>query len=317
MTASLSDRGDRTPTGWVWPEWLEDQLDPRSGSVGDQWPQPVNRTARNWTTIGTVASTHRPGVDRCGLVTPMAGGWSLDWWIGADDRWHLPSRDHAARQRLVAGTPVVETAVRVPGGDAVQRVYAVRAPHGSPADELVVVEIHNQTSVPFAVALAVRPYDTDSLSEVHRIDLDGAVVTVDGQVAVVFDRAPRLVAGSGLLAGDSAAQVIRGDAHPPPLAPVCCPAGLAQAAFSIRWPTAPSSGWSCPSESRRPAPRPAATGHLPGRLRSRGHPVWSPGCRPRPTPPGPGRPRPSGASRWSCRPARWPTRGRPAGGPCC
>ena len=27
-----------------------------------------------------------------GLVTPPGGGWSLDWWIGADDRWHLPSR---------------------------------------------------------------------------------------------------------------------------------------------------------------------------------------------------------------------------------
>src|SRR5262245_60828206 len=80
-----------------------------------------------WTTVGTLDSEARATVDPAGLVTTRPGRWSLDWWIGADDRWHFPALETAVRQTLVDRTPVVETAMRVPGGDAVQRVYGVAA----------------------------------------------------------------------------------------------------------------------------------------------------------------------------------------------
>jgi len=41
--------------------------------------------------VGTVASPTATPVDTAGLV--VREGWSLDWWIGADDRWHLPARE--------------------------------------------------------------------------------------------------------------------------------------------------------------------------------------------------------------------------------
>src|SRR5439155_879676 len=78
--------------GWLWPFWAERQLDPESPSFVARGESPAltNVTHRNWTLVGNLASPGRAAVDPRGLVTPWAGGWSLDWWIGAEDRWHLP-----------------------------------------------------------------------------------------------------------------------------------------------------------------------------------------------------------------------------------
>ena len=57
----------------------------------------TNVTQRNWTAVGNIGSALEGIVDPRGLVTPWFDGWSLDWWIGAEDRWHLPSREASVR----------------------------------------------------------------------------------------------------------------------------------------------------------------------------------------------------------------------------
>jgi hypothetical protein len=110
--------------------------------------------------------------------------FALDWWIGAEDRWRVPAREAAVRQRLVDGAPVVETAMRIPGGDAVQRVYACRA---GAAGDVVVMEVENASPVPVALALALRGARGSTL---RRIAVDGASVLVDGRVAVWLPHPP-------------------------------------------------------------------------------------------------------------------------------
>ena len=41
----------------------------------------------------------RPSIAR-GVLSPARQTWELDWWIGADDRWHVPAREAAVRQQL-------------------------------------------------------------------------------------------------------------------------------------------------------------------------------------------------------------------------
>ena len=213
---------------WVWPFWLERQVDPGSASFVPRGHLPflANITRRNWTMVGNVGSPWEAIVDGRGLVTPWFDGWSLDWWVGADDRWHFPSREVGVRQRLVNAAPVVETAMSVPGGDVVERVYAVQAD-----DELVVVEIENRSRVPVALALAVRPYNPEGLAVVERIALHDRVVSVDGRPALLFPKAPAAMAGSTFHEGDSALLVTHGKAGPSLPDPLRCDAGLAQAAF--------------------------------------------------------------------------------------
>ncbi len=218
---------------WVGPFWLERQLDPASPAFVPRGPLPflTNVTYRNWTAIGTLDGRREAIVDPRGLVTPPDGGWSLDWWIGADDRWHLPSREVAVRQRLLDASPVVETAMSIPAGDAVARAYAARRSSAEGGGEVVVVEVENRSRAPVALALAVRPYTPEGVGVIERIDLTGSTVAVDGRPALVLPRVPARVAGSTLRGGDSAAVVTSGGAAERWRGPVRDPAGLAQAAF--------------------------------------------------------------------------------------
>src|SRR5699024_5602303 len=100
--------------------------------------------------VGSLGNPGRASVAARGGVQVVGASWTLGWWIGGDDRWRLPAVEAAVRQHPVEGTPVVETAMRVPGGDAVQRVYGIGGPGG-----IVIVEIENASPAPFVVALTI------------------------------------------------------------------------------------------------------------------------------------------------------------------
>lgn len=176
------------------------------------------------TVIGNLGSPHRATVDEAGRIAPANTPWSLEWSIGADDRWRLPGEEATVRQRLLDNTPVVETALRVPGGDVVHRAYAVRH-HDI---DLAVFEIANRSPVPVAVALTVRP----GTAALRRIELPagGSIVTADGREAVLLPGRPRLWAPAQ--GGADALAIVRaGNAITEFPASVRCRAGKAQAAF--------------------------------------------------------------------------------------
>ena len=127
-----------------------------------------------WTTVGNLDSAARGLVDPAGRVAVDGWGWSLDWWIGAEDRWHRPAEEAAVRQQLVGAAPVVETRVRIPTGDAVCRAYGARGPRG---EDLLVVELQNDSKVPVALALAVQRHDA---GRVDSVSLAGSVLEVEG-----------------------------------------------------------------------------------------------------------------------------------------
>ncbi|MCB0977031.1 MAG: hypothetical protein KDB02_06190 [Acidimicrobiales bacterium] len=193
--------------------------------------------APSWTLVGTVASPVATPVDGAGLV--VGEGWSLDWWVGADDRWHVPAREASLRQQLLDRAPVVETLLRIPGGDAVHRAYGIRSPRDV-GDEWVVAEVHNATAIPFAVALVIRPMVADgpgSVSEITVEPVDGAsgrdqaqLVRVDGRPAVVLPRTAARYAAGNKNDGDVLDVVVSGRAGNEALS-ASCPDGLATLAM--------------------------------------------------------------------------------------
>lgn len=213
---------------WVRPSWLERQTDPAASAFVPSGPVPTltNLTQRNWTTVGTLSADERAIVDPRGLVTPWCDGWSFDWWVGADDRWHFPSRETAVRQHLLENTPVVVTSMRVPSGDVIQRVYAAAG-----EEACVVVEIENDSPVPVALAISVRPYNPEGIAFVERIELHDTTVRVDGQAAIYLPKLPPQMAASTLETGDVAHAVTSGATTGELPSDLRCDAGLAQAAF--------------------------------------------------------------------------------------
>ena len=183
-----------------------------------------HRPFDTWTTVGNLDSAARGLVDPAGRVAVAGWGWSLDWWIGAEDRWHRPAREAAVRQQLVGASPVVETRVRIPTGDAVSRTYGARGPRG---EDLLVVEIHNDSKVPVALALTVGPHD--GAGRVRSVSLAGSIVEVDGAPVVRLARSPgRFALSVGADERDAGEVVLAGDAEPVRAASVNCPEGRAR-----------------------------------------------------------------------------------------
>ena len=104
------------------------------------------------TTIGVLGGSWRADVTRWGAIRGWDPGIGLDWWVAADDRWHDPSIEPSVRQVRIEGTPVVETRLRVPRGDVIQRIYAV-----ADAGGCTVIELENDSPLPVAVVVSGVP----------------------------------------------------------------------------------------------------------------------------------------------------------------
>lgn len=135
-------------------------------------------------TTGVTGSGWRASITPWGAIEPWDDEPSIDWYVAADDRWHVPASEPAVRQVRVDGTPVTETRVRVPNGDVVQRVFSV--PDGG---GLTIIEVENESTLPVAIAFSRR----DVLTErpiadipIEGIELpDGAFVLPLGHAATL------------------------------------------------------------------------------------------------------------------------------------
>ena len=150
-------------------------------------------------TVGVLGGSWRGRVTPWGAVVPADGSATLDWWIAAEDRWHTPAIEPSVRQRAVEGVPVVETAVRVPGGDVVQTVYAVADGGG-----FTVIELENRSPAGVAVALSRR--DLVTSRPPATVPVEGVDAPADALVVPIGHHASARVA----LAHDGGVGGVRG-----------------------------------------------------------------------------------------------------------
>lgn len=133
-------------------------------------------------TTGVNGRAWRASVTPWGAVEPWDGSPRLDWYVAADDRWHVPAREAAVRQLRVEGTAVVETRLRIPNGDAVQRVWSVADGPG-----FTIVEVTNESTMPIAVAFDRADIRTER--EVADVPIQGIDLPAGSFVLPVGHRA--------------------------------------------------------------------------------------------------------------------------------
>lgn len=97
--------------------------------------------------IGNRGAAWRGAVTEHGSLIPPDGR-ELAWFVAADDRWYVPATEVSLRQKWYSGYPVAETRMRIPGGDMIQRVYAVADLGG-----MAVMEFENDSPMPVVVAV--------------------------------------------------------------------------------------------------------------------------------------------------------------------
>jgi hypothetical protein len=160
--------------------------------------------------LGVLGDGALGSVDERGRIAFPDG--TLDWWVGAHDRWHLPAEEASTRRRRVGAAPVWETTVRVPRGEVAQRAYGAAVAGGS----VVAVDMENRSPVPLTIGVVAR-------FERGHIEVEGTVVRVDGAPALVCSVVPRRWA-NGV---STVAEVTRGDARSGPAEPFDAPGELA------------------------------------------------------------------------------------------
>lgn len=107
-------------------------------------------------TTGVTGHDWRASVTPWGALLPWDDSPGLNWYVAADDRWHIPADEPTVRQIRIEGTAVTETRVRVPSGDVVQRVFSVADRGG-----LTIVEVENESTLPVAIAFDRREVLTE------------------------------------------------------------------------------------------------------------------------------------------------------------
>lgn len=133
-------------------------------------------------TLGTLADGIVGTGSASGLLRLEMLGIEIDWWVGADDGWKIPADDgvHSIRPGVA---PAVEARVRVPGGEAVLRAYAV-ARADAP---LVVADLENASPAAAVVAWVVRAARG---YRIGRVAVEGAALLIDDRARVELPRAP-------------------------------------------------------------------------------------------------------------------------------
>lgn len=121
--------------------------------------------------VGELSSGAIADVDERGTV--HRDGVTLRWRVWARDRWLDPATDVSVRHARPSAAPVAHTSLRVPGGDAIQRVYAA-------GDGTVMIEVENDSPEALAVAFAVDGADARAVLAIPRepgdVEPDGALV---------------------------------------------------------------------------------------------------------------------------------------------
>jgi hypothetical protein len=143
------------------------------------WGIGRNRTATSTSTIvpvliGNLGSTRRAQVGSGGKVE-LPSGTVLEWWVRSGDRWHVPSLDVTIRDWMLDNTPVVRSALRVPGGDVTGSVYSTV----QGTREVIAMVLENATKAPLAAGLVVRS------GSGRPIRLEGTTI-FDGDVPVAY-----------------------------------------------------------------------------------------------------------------------------------
>ncbi len=211
---------------WLLPRWMREQARPDSPTFVPRSVTNimVNQTARNWTALGLPGHNHpvESTVDRWGLLTPVPGGPSLDWWVeveGNDEGLLAASLQGEVTQRLqgdplaAGGTgltlPVVATAFEAGGLRVYGEAWILPAERADWAALQVVLFNIADIRVRGRFYFALRPYNPEGISPVYRITWDGQTLRADGRAGPLTWPQPQGWALSDLRSGDLFALINR------------------------------------------------------------------------------------------------------------
>jgi hypothetical protein len=196
---------------WVYPYWVNQQLDPASESfvARSQNPLLINITHRNWTLLGSPNGKHEAIVDPRGLATPLPREWSIDLWLAANGTVGFPSTMKNVSQVFDTKAPRLTTSFSQNGLVVEQEHFVGSTNHdidiffGCVKIENTLAELSSG-----AIFIAIRPFNPEGIAPIHSIEFKSErMAYVNDMLGIVFAERPDWVHVSNKANGDSAAFV--------------------------------------------------------------------------------------------------------------
>jgi hypothetical protein len=191
---------------WVYPHWVHRQLDPQSESfvARSQNPLLLNITHRNWALLGSPTGKYEAIIDPRGLATPLPREWSIDVWLKTEKDLFLPSFHIPTSQNYDTQAPRVLTRFEVNSFILDIEAFVDSTNYGRDVLFQRITVMNNGTlSGNLAVCVAVRPFNPEGVSPIHRIEYrPSRQIVVDQCLGVVFAEEPRAVFFSNSEQGD-------------------------------------------------------------------------------------------------------------------
>jgi len=193
---------------WLYPFWVNKQLDPKSESYIPRAQNPllINVTHRNWTMVGTLNGFHEAIIDPRGLATPLPREWSIDTWLVVDNRVFFPSLSTLGVQAIETTFPCLTTRFSVDGVGLALEHFA--APTNHAFDVLfakAAVTNNSGKRKSGALCVAIRPFNPEGVAPIFSVDFKSPrIAYVNKSTGVVFAETPDKVFCSSLNDGDLA-----------------------------------------------------------------------------------------------------------------
>ncbi len=193
--------------GWVWPYWVERQIDPDSESFLPTATNIIknNLTHRNWTSMGVDGSSREAMVDPVGMLTLQPYGWSVFPYLRLNDEIFLPPRMRERVRQELEETTLQAVVTRYAAHPSLTWTSeAMPVLHESGELMLFTHRLRNESREPLKLTfgLTLRPYNPLMFSPINHLAYNDGRFRVNGDWSFYLAESPDRVSLSNRRLGD-------------------------------------------------------------------------------------------------------------------
>ncbi len=222
--------------GWVWPHWVERQIDPESDSFLPTATNIIksNLTHRNWTSLGVEGSSREAMVDPVGMLTLQPYGASVFPYLRLNGSLFLPPRMHGSVVQELAEKTLPVVVTRYAADASLSWTSEAMAVHHESGELLLFTHrLRNESRQPIQVSfgLTLRPYNPLMFAPINHLAYEDERFRVNGEWSFYLSEPPARVSLSNRRLGDPLAAPADSIRHEP----LISRSGILAAAAEYDW----------------------------------------------------------------------------------
>lgn len=178
----LTSRVFEINSNWIYPYWIEEQLNPKSNSFVARGANifAINITHRNWTILGFPESREKGVIDEKGLISPRQNFPSLDLFIEKDGKLLFLSKDKIS-QKFDIETSLITTSYNSEDFEYKLRTFSSVRDFGIYVNFIIKSYVNGNYKIYFLV----RPFNPESFIPIFSIEFKNEKLFVNDKIFLI------------------------------------------------------------------------------------------------------------------------------------